>query len=797
MATINIRAGTSADDINSLIRRAAGALGSDERLVVKLAAGTYDLDKPIQILHDNVSLLGAGDRTILRTTASDGNAQAVKVYGSSGKATPFTTLKADANLDATTFTLNSVKGLSVGTVIRIEEKNTAAYFKKTGNAHLDPDEMNRDGNYLRTMLAKVTKIDGNKITIDLKAPYAFDKTAQISVPKMLKGVEVGNLHVTSDLRGTPDPYNETNRYKDFDLPEEGNQAISVFAAVGLKMHDISTENTGSTAFSFAALYGSTISNLKVDGAWNKGEDGNGYAYTIKTAFNNVFENLTDEHMRTSMLFGPFSAEHYNQIEISSTDKSINFHGSPDSRNIVLIDRMVLDYGPSKAPNGAVSVGNPKLHPKSTVEDNDVRFKYVLGSAAIDEVRAADSGAVMRTFGNWDILRGGNGKDLLDGGSDPDTLTGGKGSDTFVFRRGYAYDTVTDFTTGSSGDTLDLSNTGITSRAGLSARQIGQDTVLGLGGGDTVTLKGVSAREYDAMKINFSEATTKGVSLAGLGLDTGFSGTNGSDTFSLVTTYLETEKLDFLGMKGTDTLRFTSGKTFDSSRVGRAVGIDTIDLTAAKNKATVTVDKAFAGQADNDSVTVKFNKLGLFLATTGITDWDAVKVSGSGTVATSSKGAVFSSAGGALDVAGGNGADRIKGASAADSIDGGGGADRIMGGGGGDDLWGGYGEDRFVYASLRDSGTASGSRDTIHDFFRGYDQIDLSLLDADSGVRGDQAMRFVTEFTKASSGQADGQVKAVSRGSDTYVYVDGNGDNMADMTIFLDGVKALSKDDFIL
>lgn len=794
MALLTFGPRASASEINAAIRKAD--LAPNEKLLVKLTAGTFYLDSAIKILRDNVSLLGAGaDKTILKVAASKGNAEAVVVDGNYGDS--YTTLSAAAKVDAATFTLKSVKGIKVGSVIKIEEPNTYSYFKQTDNLHLDWREQNEKGNYLREMLTKVTKIEGNKITVDLKSPYAFDTTARVSVPEMRKNVEIGGLQVTTDLKGTPDTYDMTNHYDAFDLPEEGNAAIRVFAAEGLSLHDIVTRNTGSTAFNLSNIYGAVVKDLDVDGAFNKGGDGNGYAYNIKTAFKNVFDNLTDKNMRDSFIVGSFTAEHYNTVHIISTNRSLNFHGSPDSRNTILVDKMILDFLPSQAQDPAVGVGNRLIHPKSTIEDNDIFFKFVWGSNAMDVVHAAASGAEMRTFEGSDTLYGGKSGDLLDPGSQPDMLEGGGGSDTFVFHRNYDQDTIKDFQSGSRGDILDLSGTGITSRAGLSARQVGRDTVLGLGGGDKLTLTGVDASDFAAMRIKFSAPVTKGVSLGGLGLDTGFSGTAGKDTFSLLTTYLD-QPLDFLGMKGRDTLKFTAGATFDSATVGRALGIDVVDLSSAKNKAKVTIDNAFAAQADNHGVVVKFNKLGLFLTTKGISDWEAVKVSGTAEIKTAASGAAFSSAGSAIEVAGGNGDDRIKGAGAADSIDGGRGDDRIMGGGGADDLWGGTGDDVFVFASILDSGKAKSSWDVVHDFNTKYDLLDLSLIDAEADKRNDQALRFVSEFAKAKSGMPDGQVKLVEKSGNVDVYVDKNGDSKVDMIIHLeDVVGTLTKADFIL
>ncbi|RJL53839.1 serralysin family metalloprotease [Pectobacterium carotovorum] len=89
--------------------------------------------------------------------------------------------------------------------------------------------------------------------------------------------------------------------------------------------------------------------------------------------------------------------------------------------------------------------------------------------------------------------------------------------------------------------------------------------------------------------------------------------------------------------------------------------------------------------------------------------------------------------------GGSGNDIIIGNDANNVLIGGAGDDVIYGGGGADTLTGGAGKDIFVYASASDSSYKNGY-DTITDFQRGIDKIDLSALNQ----KGD--LQFVNNFT---------------------------------------------------
>ena len=80
-----------------------------------------------------------------------------------------------------------------------------------------------------------------------------------------------------------------------------------------------------------------------------------------------------------------------------------------------------------------------------------------------------------------------------------------------------------------------------------------------------------------------------------------------------------------------------------------------------------------------------------------------------------------------------GNDHIYGGSGNDNIDGGADNDILIGGYGADTLTGGAGNDDFVYLDLKDT------NDTILDFMdSGNDQIDLSALDANGALGGNQA-----------------------------------------------------------
>ncbi|CAN7564669.1 M10 family metallopeptidase [Rhizobium sp. LjRoot98] len=145
--------------------------------------------------------------------------------------------------------------------------------------------------------------------------------------------------------------------------------------------------------------------------------------------------------------------------------------------------------------------------------------------------------------------------------------------------------------------------------------------------------------------------------------------------------------------------------------------------------------------------------------------------------------------------GNGGNDTLLGMTGNDSLFGGAGSDSLNGGRGADKLTGDAGADTFVFTSILDSTNIASNRDTIFDF-RGSerDRINLSGIDADTTIAGNQAFKFIG--TSAFSGAA-GELRYVKKASDTYIYGDVNGDRKIDFAIHLDDAITMQKGYFLL
>ncbi len=115
--------------------------------------------------------------------------------------------------------------------------------------------------------------------------------------------------------------------------------------------------------------------------------------------------------------------------------------------------------------------------------NAVENLYLTGSAALSGTGNGLS----------NILAGNEAANVLRGGAGDDILSGGGGADTFVFGNGFGRDTVSDF---GRGDVIDLAGYRLTDAPVVT--DLGADTLIDLGGGNTILLTDVEADQLSYM-----------------------------------------------------------------------------------------------------------------------------------------------------------------------------------------------------------------------------------------------------------------------------------------------------------
>lgn len=144
------------------------------------------------------------------------------------------------------------------------------------------------------------------------------------------------------------------------------------------------------------------------------------------------------------------------------------------------------------------------------------------------------------------------------------------------------------------------------------------------------------------------------------------------------------------------------------------------------------------------------------------------------------------------ITGNSGANKLLGLDGNDTLSGGAGADTLTGGRGNDRMSGGAGADTFILTA--DSiGEGLREKDRISDFsVSDGDRLNLTAIDANTTIDGDQAFVAVAKFNGVA-----GEMALSYKGGTTTLQLDVNGDGKADYTLKIKGDVTLHSGDWLL
>ena len=381
-------------------------------------------------------------------------------------------------------------------------------------------------------------------------------------------------------------------------------------------------------------------------------------------------------------------------------------------------------------------------------------------------------SLVGTIGN-DVINGLAGNDSLNGGTGADTMIGGLGNDTYYVDN--IGDVITETSTllteidtvnssishtlGANIENLILTGSSNINGTGNSLNNIiyangGNNVINGGNGSDTVSLLNYSSVENYGLFYNL-EGTL------------GFNSYN-QDTFLNIENLIGSNYSDvLLGDSGNNSLDGAGGDDFIEGGTGNDIingglGVDMVGYSDISMG--VTVNLALTNQqntfgAGSDTLISIEQVYGSYYADT--------------------------LTGNSLD-------NELEGNDGNDSLNGGNGVDKLIGGVGKDTLTGGLGNDTFKFLNYNEMGLGTSARDTITDFTRGQDKIDLSYIDTNATLSGDQAFKFIATTTAFSvAGQIHYSGGIISINTDT--------DAATEYEIQLTGVipPALAATDFVL
>jgi Ca2+-binding RTX toxin-like protein len=416
----------------------------------------------------------------------------------------------------------------------------------------------------------------------------------------------------------------------------------------------------------------------------------------------------------------------------------------------------------------------------------------------------------------DLLHGGAGDDHLFGGGDNDTLYGDGGNDDMHGGTGndtYYVDDAGDTTDEAAGEgtdvvrasvnwtlspnteNLELQGSGNLNGTGNAGNNtitgtIGNNTLQGLDGNDT--LNGLAGKDNlqggaGADIINGgddNDTVDGGADNDNIHGDSGNDIVNGGDGADVVYGDEGNDKVN--GDAGADNLYGGAGADqlnggADNDHLYGGADNDTLDGGTGNDymEGGAGNDVYIVDATGDSAVELSGEGFDIVRASVNFTlgaNVESLELQGSGNITGTGNELVNT-------LTGNSGDNTLKGMAGNDSLIGGDGNDSLIGGTGNDQLTGGNGFDTFVV--LQESiGTPTLEIDFVYDLnMAGGDRIDLSAIDANSGLAGNQAFAFVASFSH-HAGEATLSYDSVA--GVTSLRLDVNGDGIADYQMKITG-----------
>ncbi len=467
-----------------------------------LENGIHNFDAPIIITHGDVTVKGQSEAGTFLNFSFAAGSEANDIQVTGGAKTYVSTVTSAIKVGQTSITVANASSLHPGDSIYLYEPNTPEYMAANGWTNVSAADA--AGHPFREFIAEVDHVVGNVVYLKSPIPFAMDaNVTRVFSIEMLHNVNLSDFTVTNDLPAA-NPFDFVNPLPAYD----SLSAIQITGASGGEISNVSVLNAASNGISFTSTINFTGHNILVDGAVNKGGDGNGYGILLSESFNNSFDGLDLLNGRHAFVLSAWNAETGNHVQINTTNRDINFHGSPDSGNVITVGRAIMQYSPPQDTSGLndiwsiVSHGGTNHASTNIYATNEVTFHYAVGNTAKDDMRGTEGNDYLNGGGGADIIKGGAGDDYIVGGLKRDVLTGGAGHDTFLFKMGDDLDKITDFVFGANGDTIIFAgNRAVQSMADLVFTQVGVNLNVKYGLNSTVVL--LNHTIADVQEANFS------------------------------------------------------------------------------------------------------------------------------------------------------------------------------------------------------------------------------------------------------------------------------------------------------
>jgi glycosyltransferase Alg8 len=213
-----------------------------------------------------------------------------------------------------------------GDLVLVKQPNDEAFFDAIGSR-----KWRRTYPFLRQALLRVQSSDGNGLRVEQPAglEWAAGQTKAYRVAAV-KDVHLGGFTI-EQRAGEHQIAEVAHRYENL-LPDYAVDAVALNWTDGVTIDRIGVLAAGRHPVSIENSYGFALRDCKLDGAWNKGDEGSGYL-RIARSYRGLVSGCEVRNIRHIAL--QWSSA-FNRLENIDTEVDVNFHGGYSHDNVVLV-----------------------------------------------------------------------------------------------------------------------------------------------------------------------------------------------------------------------------------------------------------------------------------------------------------------------------------------------------------------------------------------------------------------------------------------------------------------------------
>ena len=319
-ASYGVTPGDGQDDaaaLQTIIDRAAG-----EQVRIQLPAGQLDFFRPVVIHDSGVTLVGAGvELTRIVSHLRGSETAVITVEGKLGG--ELGVLAEAVAPDATSLRLDRPARLQPGELVLVKQPNDEAFFDAIGS-----QKWRRTYPFLRQALLKVQSADGNLLRVEAPPGLAW----AAGQAKVYRVAAVQDVHLTGftieQRAGDRRIADVVHRYENL-LPDVAVDGISLDWTQGVAIDNVTVLAAGRHPVSIENSYGFALRDCRLDGAWNKGDEGSGYL-RIARSYRGVVSGCEVRNIRHIAL--QWSSA-FNRLDNIATGVDVNFHGGYSHHNV--------------------------------------------------------------------------------------------------------------------------------------------------------------------------------------------------------------------------------------------------------------------------------------------------------------------------------------------------------------------------------------------------------------------------------------------------------------------------------